>query len=35
MGALFMFGLITAIALGGTAYFCYQDYKEGKKHDNK
>lgn len=32
MGALFMFGLIIAIALGGTAYFYHQDKKEEKQH---
>ena len=32
MGALFMFGLIIAIALGGTAYFYHQDKKEEKRH---
>jgi len=31
MGALFMFGLIIVIALGGTAYFYHQDKKAEKR----
>lgn len=35
MGAMFMFGLIIAIALGGTAYFYHQDKKAEKRHADK
>lgn len=28
MGAMYMFGLVIVIALGGTAYFYYQDKNE-------
>lgn len=31
MGALFMFGFITAIAIGGGVYFELQDRKEEKR----
>ena len=34
MGALFMFSLIIAIALVGTAYFCHQDMKK-QNHQNQ
>lgn len=35
MGAIFMFGLVITIALGGTAYFYHKDKKEEKRHANK
>lgn len=35
MGALIMFGLVTAIAILGVAYFAYQDNKKEKQHSNK
>lgn len=35
MGAMIMFGLVTAIAFIGGGYFVYQDYKKEKRHSNK
>lgn len=35
MGAMFMFGLIIAIAIGGTVYFYHQEKLEKKQHSGK
>lgn len=35
MGALIMFGLVTAIAVVGVGYYAYQDSKSEKHHSNK
>ena len=35
MGALIMFGLVTAIAIVGVVYFAYVDNKKEKQHSNK
>lgn len=35
MGALYMFGFIVAIAIGGTAYFFHQEKKAAQQHAQK
>lgn len=35
MGAMYMFGFVIAVAIGGTAYFFFQEKKESQQHARK